>query len=78
MGLGLGMIGIRANAGFCVDDEGGGVAVGWSDERISEGRDGAEEGLIVTVVSAPGSALGQPWGEGYGKSQEKEPHFKLN
>jgi hypothetical protein len=28
MGFGLGMIGVRAGASLCVDDEGGGVGVG--------------------------------------------------
>jgi hypothetical protein len=33
MGLGLVMIGVHAGAGFCVDDEGGGVGFGLSDAR---------------------------------------------
>jgi hypothetical protein len=59
VGLGLGTIEFRAGAGLDVDDEGGGVE-GMRDiahVNIREGRDGGEEGSIVAVISASGSAL---------------------
>jgi hypothetical protein len=68
MGLGLVMIGVHAGAGFCVDDEGGGVGFGLSDEINCAS-------LVVAIISASGSA----WGRGRAdESQEKGLHRELN